>query len=136
MMPFYLVSYLAAAVLFLGMDAVWLTLAGPRLYRPELGALLLDSYKLAPAAIFYLLYVVGIVIFAIQPAVTTGRWQTALVYGALFGFFAYGTYDFTNLATLKGWSLLVTFVDLAWGTFATGVSAALAYAIVAAFVRT
>ena len=134
-MAFYLVSYLVAAVLFLGMDAVWLTLAGPRLYRPELGPLLLDTYKLAPAAVFYLLYVIGIVIFAIQPAAASGRWQTALLYGALFGFFAYGTYDFTNLATLKGWSSLVSFVDLAWGTFATGVSAALAYAIFATIFR-
>ena len=134
-MAFYLVSYLVAAVLFLGMDAVWLTLAGPRLYRPELGPLLLHTYKLAPAAVFYLLYVIGIVIFAIQPAAASGRWQTALLYGALFGFFAYGTYDFTNLATLKGWSSLVSFVDLAWGTFATGVSAALAYAIVATIFR-
>lgn len=134
-MGFSVVSYLVAAVLFLGMDAVWLTLMAPRLYRPELGELLLDDYKLAPAAIFYLLYVVGIVIFAIHPAATSGRWQTALLYGALFGFFAYGTYDFTNLATLKGWSSLVSFVDLAWGTFATGVSAALAYVIVAAILR-
>ena len=104
-MKFYIVSYVATAVIFLGMDAIWLTLAGPRLYRPQLGDLLLENYRLAPAAIFYLLYVVGILIFAVQPAAASGRWQTALLYGALFGFFAYGTYDFTNLATLKGWSL-------------------------------
>ena len=128
-MGFYILSYLAAAVLFLGMDAVWLTLAGPRFYRPELGDLMLENFKVAPAAVFYTLYVVGIVIFAVQPAVASGRWQTALLYGALFGFFPYGTYDFTNLATIKGWSALVSFVDLAWGTFATGVSAALAYAL-------
>lgn len=134
-MGFYLLSYLATAVLFLGMDAVWLTLAGPRFYRPELGDLMLENFRVAPAAIFYLLYVVGIVIFAVQPAVASGRWQTALLYGALFGFFAYGTYDFTNLATIKGWSALVSFVDLAWGTFATGVSAALGYAIAAAILR-
>lgn len=134
-MGFYLLAYVVTAVLFLGMDAVWLTLAGPRLYRPELGALMLETFRLAPAAGFYLLYVVGIVIFAIQPALVSGRWQTALLYGALFGFFAYGTYDFTNLATIKGWSSLVSFVDLAWGTFATGVSAALGYVIATAILR-
>ena len=134
-MMFHIVSYVATAVIFLGMDAIWLTLAGPRLYRPQLGDLLLENYRLAPAAIFYLLYVVGILIFAVQPAAASGRWQTALLYGALFGFFAYGTYDFTNLATLKGWSSLITFVDLAWGTLATGVSAALGYVIVSAIVR-
>ena len=88
----------------LGLNAFWLTIAGRRLYRPELGELLLEHYRVAPAAIFYLLYVVGILIFAVQPAAASSRWQTALLYGALFGFFAYGTYDFTNLATLKGWS--------------------------------
>ena len=134
-MQFYILSYVATAVIFLGLDAVWLTIAGPRLYRPQLGDLLLESYKVAPAAIFYLLYVVGILIFAVQPAAASGRWQTALLYGALFGFFAYGTYDFTNLATLKGWSPLITFVDLAWGTLVTGVSAALAYRIVSAILR-
>ncbi|MFO1144508.1 MAG: DUF2177 family protein [Amaricoccus sp.] len=134
-MGFYLLAYLVTAVLFLGMDAVWLTLAGPRLYRPELGDLMLEHFRLAPAAVFYLLYVIGILIFAVQPAAVSGRWHTALLYGALFGFFAYGTYDFTNLATIKGWSSLVSFVDLAWGTFATGVSAALAYAIAAAILR-
>ena len=134
-MQFYVLSYIAAAVVFLGMDAVWLTLAAPRLYRPELGDLLLESYKLAPAAIFYLLYVVGIVIFAVQPAAASGRWQTALLYGALFGFFAYGTYDMTNLATIKGWSPLISFVDLAWGTLVTGVAATLGYVIASAILR-
>ncbi len=134
-MKFYVISYVVTAAIFLGLDAIWLTFAGSRLYRPQLGDLLLENYKVAPAAVFYLLYVVGILIFATQPAVVSGRWQTALIYGALFGFFAYGTYDFTNLATLKGWSPLITFVDLAWGTFVTGLSAALAYLIVSSILR-
>ena len=135
-MKFYALSYVVTAVLFLGLDAIWLTLAGPRLYRPQLGDLLLENFNVAPAAVFYLLYVIGILIFAIQPALASGRWQTALLYGALFGFFAYGTYDFTNLATLKGWTTLITFVDLAWGTLVTGVSAAVAYVIVSSILRT
>ena len=133
---FQVLSYVATAVVFLGLDAIWLSLAGPRLYRPQLGDLLLESYRVAPAAVFYLLYVVGIVIFAVQPAAASGRWQTALVYGALFGFFAYGTYDLTNFATIKGWSQLITFVDLAWGTLLTGVAATAGYLIASSILRT
>lgn len=134
-MAFHALSYVVTAVIFLGIDAIWLSLAGPRLYRRELGDLMLESFKVAPAAVFYALYVIGILIFAVQPAVASGRWQTALLYGALFGFFAYGTYDFTNLATLKGWSATITFIDIAWGTALTGVSAALGYAIASAITR-
>lgn len=77
-----------------------------------------------PAAIlFYALYVVGVVIFAVSPAFHAGSWRTAIVLGALFGFFAYATYDTTNLATLRGWPIAMVVVDIAWGTFLTAISA-------------
>ena len=88
-----------------------------------IGALLADQINITAAVVFYLLYVAGIVIFAISPALESGSWRTALTMGALFGFFAYATYDMTNLATLRDWPVAVTAVDMAWGTFSTGLSA-------------
>ena len=79
-----------------------------------------------PAAVaFYVVYVLGVVIFAVQPGLESGNWHGALVRGSLFGFFAYATYDLTNLATLKIWSLKVSLIDIAWGAFVTGTSAGL-----------
>jgi uncharacterized membrane protein len=76
---------------------------------------------------FYLIYLVGVTIFAIRPALQSGDWRTGLFYGALFGFFAYATYDLTSQATLKQWSTALTVVDIAWGTFASGLSATLSF---------
>ncbi|XVJ64491.1 MAG: DUF2177 family protein [Sphingopyxis sp.] len=116
-------AYVATAILFGLLDVVWLTRVGPKLYRPEIGALLMDGWRPAPALIFYALYMLGIQIFAVQPALAAGKWQVAAQYGALFGFFCYMTYDLTNHATMKIWSLKVTLADIAWGTFATGLAA-------------
>ena len=89
----------------------------------------------APAAIaFYALYVVGIVIFAVSPALQSESWRTALIYGSLFGFFAYGTYNMTNLATLRGWPMSMVAVDMLWGTAISGASAALGFAVTRHFV--
>ena len=77
------------------------------------------------AVIFYLVYIVGIMIFAVRPALASGDWKTAALFGALFGFFAYATYDLTNMATLKIWSMQVTLLDIAWGTLLTGTSASI-----------
>ena len=128
-MKTYILSYVATAIVFLGMDSIWLGTMGNLLYRPLLGGLMLEKFSLAPAAAFYLLYVVGIVFFAVSPAFDSGRWMTALVHGALFGFFAYATYDLTNQATLKNWPMTITIVDLCWGTVATGVAATFGYLI-------
>lgn len=122
-----LVAYGAAALAMLGLDAVWLTLSADRLYRPLLGDMLLPDFRPAPAILFYLLYVAGVVIFAVRPALTAGRWTAAAGYGALFGFFCYATYDLTNQATLKTWSTTVTVVDMGWGTFLTACAATAGY---------
>lgn len=123
----YVVAYIAAATAFLLLDFLWLGFVAKTFYRQEIGALLLDKFNMTAAIGFYLIFVVGVVIFAVLPALQAGSWKTALLYGALFGFFTYATYDMTNLATLKGWSFPVTVVDIAWGVFLTGISALAGY---------
>ena len=120
----FLVAYAASAVVFLALDAAWLTLRAERLYRPALGRLMLDRFELLPAVAFYLIYIVGVVVFAVLPGLESRRWTTALGLGALLGLVAYATYDLTNQATLRDWPWRVTLVDLCWGTSVTGVAAA------------
>jgi uncharacterized membrane protein len=122
----YLIGYLATGISFALIDSIWLRTMYTRLYQPEIGELLMkDGLRLGPAIAFYLLYILGMMIFAVGPALHSGKWPTALIYGALFGFFCYMTYDLTNHATLKVWSIKVTVLDIIWGTFLTG-SASLA----------
>lgn len=128
----YLAAYGATAAVFLALDVVWLTTIALGLYRRELGGLLLDKPSLAISAGFYLIYVVGIVFFCVVPALNGGNWVNALVSGAVLGLVAYGTYDITNLATLKNWSTTVAIADLSWGTALTAISATAGYLIVAA----
>ena len=127
------IAYLSTAVVFLALDAVWLGTMADRLYRPAIGHLMADRFSLAPAVLFYVLYVAGVVVFAVMPALASGRWTTALGQGALLGLLAYATYDLTNQATLKDWSWTVTIADLCWGTFVTAVSAAAAARITMVF---
>jgi uncharacterized membrane protein len=128
-MPRPIVAYVATAIVFFALDFIWLSTA-MKFYREQLGGLLLDQPNLAVAAAFYVVYVVGLVVLAVLPAAENGTWVNALLAGALLGLVAYGTYDFTNLSTLKGWSVAVSLVDLAWGTFLSGVSATAGYFIV------
>ena len=116
-------SYLVCAVVFVALDAVWLTLASDRLYRAELGPLMAAAPRLGPAVAFYLIYLAGVVGFCVAPTLRSGDRRQALVRGAAFGFVAYATYDLTNQATLIGWSARVTVLDLLWGAFVTAVSA-------------
>ena len=122
----YIAAYIATGISFALIDSVWLRTMYARLYKPEIGELMMkDGFRLWPAIIFYLLYILGMMIFAVGPALQSGKWQTALVWGALLGFFCYMTYDLTNHATMKVWSVKVTVLDILWGTFLTG-SASLA----------
>ena len=122
-------GYVAFGLVFLAMDAVWLNLMGARLYRPEIGQLMAATPRLAPAVIFYLVYIAGVVGFCVAPAIGTGRPTDAILRGGAFGAVAYATYDLTNLATLRGWPVGVSLVDLAWGSFVTGLAATAGYAI-------
>ena len=118
----WLSAYAMAAVVFFGLDFLWLTAMTPAFYRPRLATLLLAEPRLGVAAAFYLLYVAGIVQLAVMPSLA-GTWVAAFAAGAVLGLVAYGTYDMTNLSTLKGWSLSISLVDMAWGALLTGLAA-------------
>ena len=128
-----IVSYFSSLLTFVACDMVWLGLMAPRFYRPILGDSALVGVNLPPAIAFYLLYPVGLVIFAVMPALKAGSPGTAALYGALFGFFTYATYDLTNHATLRNWSTALTLVDTAWGTLLAGCAALAAYWITSKF---
>lgn len=112
----YVLAYAIAVVVFLAVDLAWLGLIAKGFYADRLGGLLRDKPRWGVAIAFYALYVAGLVYFAIAPAMASGDWQAATLNGALFGFFTYLTYDFTNLAVLKGYDPLVAVVDTLWGT--------------------
>jgi uncharacterized membrane protein len=108
--------YMVAVVVFFGIDLIWLGVVAQRFYQNQIGFLLSPRVNWPAAISFYLLYIIGLLYFAVRPALYNSSWQTALFTGAFFGFITYATYDLTNLATLKDWPLLVTVVDLLWGT--------------------
>lgn len=112
----FLKLYSIAVLVFFAIDMVWLGLVAKNFYSQQIGFIMKSNVNWLAAIIFYLLFVVGLVVFVISPAVDKQSWLYALTYGALFGLITYATYDLTNLATLKDWPLLVTIVDLIWGT--------------------
>lgn len=126
-MKTYGIAYVATGLVFLAIDAIWLTFAAQRLYRPLMGDMLVESFRIVPAMLFYLIYVAGIVVFAVAPAMASGRWTTAASYGAFLGLFAYATYDLTNQATLRNWPVAVTIADLCWGTCLTAFAATIGF---------
>jgi uncharacterized membrane protein len=121
-----LILYGCTALVMLPLDVVWLSTMGRTFYKEQLGSLLLERPAMLPAVAFYLLYAAGVVFFAVIPAVREQSLMTALLHGAVLGLVAYGTYDLSNMATLKGFTTAVGLVDLAWGTVLTAVSAVLA----------
>lgn len=127
-----LTAYVAALLSFVCLDAVWLGTMSSRLYKPALGDLLAASVRPVPAVLFYLLYIGGVVAFAVLPSQKPGM---ALLRGAGLGLVAYATYDLTNQATLRRWPPFVTVADLTWGMVATGLAAAAACAACRALAR-
>tara|TARA_Y100001947_G_scaffold46340_1_gene38634 strand:- start:982 stop:1377 length:396 start_codon:yes stop_codon:yes gene_type:complete len=121
----WIVAAITAALVFGALDAVWLSWAGPNFYRPRLGDILADSFRMMPALVFYAAYIAAIVWFAVRPGLSLGIGAAALN-GALLGEICYATYDLTNQATMRTWSTTVTVADIAWGAFATAVAAAAA----------
>ncbi len=111
----FLMLYLVSVPVFFIIDMFWLGVVAKNIYQSKIGHLLGDVNWVA-AIIFYLVFLVGLTFFAIYPAVEEGKIYTAIIYGALFGFFTYATYDLTNLATLKDWPLSITIIDMIWGT--------------------
>jgi uncharacterized membrane protein len=119
----YGTAYVTSALVMGGLDYLWLSNTSGPVYHRALGATMADNPDMQAAIAFYLVYLVGVMVFAVRPALQSGVWRQAPAMGALFGFFAYATYDLTNLATLKVWSLNVSLIDMAWGTFLTAVAA-------------
>jgi len=109
--------YLIALPVFLLIDGIWLAFVANKFYQSQIGTLLKEKPNFLAAALFYLLFIVGLVIFIITPALEKKSMFHCILFGALFGLITYATYDLTNLATLKNWPLLVTIVDLVWGAF-------------------
>lgn len=126
-MKAWLFAYVAAVLMLAGLDAVWLGWVATDFYRAQIGHLMAPAPRLGVAAAFYLLYLVGVLLFAVKPALEARSAGRALALGAAFGFFAYMTYDLTNLATLRDWPLRVVVVDIAWGMFVSASSAWAAY---------
>jgi uncharacterized membrane protein len=112
---FYLKLYVLTVPVFFIIDLLWLGVVAKGFYQRHLGYILSPQVNWLAAIIFYLLYIAGILIFAVLPAVTKDSWQHAMLYGALFGFFTYMTYELTNLALLKDWPLNIVVVDIIWG---------------------
>lgn len=115
--------YLAIFLVMFIIDMVWLRVIAVNIYQQGMGSLLTDSPNLVAAAAFYLMFPVGLLIFAVLPSAGTAGILQAAGMGALFGFFAYATYDLTNLAVIRNWPVSLSFIDMAWGTFVSGVSA-------------
>jgi uncharacterized membrane protein len=121
--------YFLTIPVFFGIDMIWLGFVAKGFYRNNLGQLLRSDVNWSAALVFYLLYIAGILIFATMPALEKNSFYQAVILGGLFGFFAYATYDLTNLATLKGWPLNVVIVDIIWGIVLTASVAAASFLI-------
>lgn len=123
----YVKAYIATLIVFFVIDLIWLGVVARSFYASQLGNLLRDNLNFAVAGGFYFAYVVGIVYFAVAPALADGSWGRAAINGAILGLIAYGTYDMTNLATLRNWPVAMSIVDIAWGCLLTCVSAVSGY---------
>ena len=123
----YLVVYFSFLLFLVIIDLIWLLGIAKNLYRDDMGSLMASEPKLLAGLAFYLLYALGAVIFVIVPAISKQSWMYALQYGALFGFFCYMTYDLTNLAVIRDFPVRLAFIDIAWGSAVTALSATFAY---------
>lgn len=109
--------FIIAFIVFLAIDAVWLGLVAPKLYKEYIGHLMTDKPNFIAALIFYVVFIIGLVYFVIEPNVVDQNLKRLIVSALLFGFVTYATYDLTNLATLKDWPITITVIDLVWGSF-------------------
>ncbi|WP_025729408.1 DUF2177 family protein [Atopobacter phocae] len=119
----YIRAYIITFIVFFAIDIVWLVFIANNLYRNNIGHLMAEKTNWIAAIIFYLIFIAGLVFFAIHPAIEKESWQYALLAGGFFGLLCYSTFDLTNLATLKDWPLNVTLIDITWGTFINAITA-------------
>jgi uncharacterized membrane protein len=125
--------YLIALPVFLGIDMIWLTLVAKNFYAKQIGYLMTKNPNLFAALVFYLIFIAGLIVFVITPALDKKMWTYALLAGALFGLVTYATYDLTNLATVKDWPLIITIVDLIWGMTLSAAVSVITYFIALKF---
>ncbi len=125
--------YLIALPVFLSIDMVWLTLVAKDFYAKQLGYLMAKNPNLIAALIFYLIFIAGLIVFVITPALDKKMWTHALLLGAFFGLITYATYDLTNLATIKNWPIIITIIDLIWGTVLSASVSTITYFIARKF---
>jgi len=123
----FLKAFIGTLVTFLVVDIAWISMVVRGMYQREIGPMLLDSPNMTAAAIFYLAYVAGIVVLAVQPAIASGSVRVAVINGAVLGAIAYGTFTMTNYAVLKGWTAQLVWTDIVWGTFLTALCAVAGY---------
>ena len=129
----FFVAYAAAAAFFFVVDLIWLGFVAKDFYRSSIGHLMGDGFNIPAVIAFYIIYTAGLFFFAVNPALEAGDWQKAAMLGAAFGFFAYATYDLTNMATLKDWPLGITLADMTWGSLLSGAVATVGYAVASKF---
>lgn len=126
MNKFLIITFGVASSMLL-MDIIWLSVMSKKLYRPYLGDMIAEKFRLVPAVIFYLIYVLGLVYFVSLPAARQMSFSDSIINGGLFGGIAYSTYDLTNFATLRKWSLMVTLVDIGWGIALSSIASSCGY---------
>lgn len=129
----YIKIYLVAVVVFFAIDLIWLGVIAKNLYQKHLGYLMRNPVNWTAAIIFYLIFVVGMVFFVINPALEKNSLSYAITVGALFGFITYATYDLTNLATVKDWPVVITVVDLIWGSTLSALTSGISFFLVQTF---
>ena len=122
-------NYFLTFIIFMGIDMVWLGVISKKLYADKLGYLMASKVNWLAAVIFYLIFIAGLLFFVIYPALKQNMWSYALLAGLFFGLVTYATYDLTNLATIRDWPLLITIIDLIWGSFISGTTAVLTFLI-------
>ena len=132
-MKLLLTSTLLAALIFLIIDIIWLSFSVKSFYRPNIGHLLLDTPIMWAAALFYIIYVFGLAIVIIEPSLNSNETFKILFRSFLFGLVAYGTYNLTNMATIKNWSSTIVIIDMIWGGILTGFSSAIAIYLTKSF---
>ncbi len=131
----YVAAYFASVFGMAALDLVWLKLISNAFFRAQVGSLLSDDPNVAAAALFYVFFAAGLIVFAIAPGLKAGSLAQAVAYGAGLGFLAYMTFDLTCLAILKGWTVPATLVDIAWGTCVSAAAAGLGYGAASIFSR-
>jgi uncharacterized membrane protein len=129
MIAFYIKLYLGTFLAFLVIDMVWLGLVARKFYQAQIGFLLSPQTNWLAAGLFYLIFIAGLIVFAVMPGVQANSLLRTLLYGALFGLVTYATYDLTNLATLKGWPVILALVDITWGIFLAASVSTISYYI-------